>query len=71
MKLNLPNLLIAAVAFPVTTAFPGIISISMTDPVGQFDLGPDEIAGAVSYLASEDGGYVTGQVLTVDGGLVC
>ena len=47
MKLKLPTLLIAAVALPVSTAFSGIISISMTDPVGQFDLGPDEIAGAV------------------------
>ncbi len=31
----------------------------------------EEIAAAVSYLASEDAGYVTGQVLVVDGGLTC
>ena len=30
-----------------------------------------EIAAAVSYMASEDAGYVTGQVLVVDGGLTC
>lgn len=29
----------------------------------------EEIAHAVSYLASEGAGYVTGQVLTVDGGM--
>jgi 3-oxoacyl-[acyl-carrier protein] reductase len=31
----------------------------------------EDIAHAVSYLASEGAGYVTGQVLTVDGGMVC
>lgn len=30
---------------------------------------PDELAAAVEFLASEDAGYVTGTVLTVDGGL--
>ncbi len=30
---------------------------------------PDELAGAVVFLASEAGGYVNGHLLTVDGGL--
>ena len=30
---------------------------------------PDDVAGAVSFLFSEDGSYVTGQVLSVNGGL--
>ena len=32
---------------------------------------PDEIAGAVVYLASDAAGFVTGQLLTIDGGYRC
>jgi len=38
-----------------------------TIPMGRPGL-PDEIAGTAIYLASPAGGYVTGQVLVVDGG---
>jgi 3-oxoacyl-[acyl-carrier protein] reductase len=30
---------------------------------------PDEVASVVAFLASEDGGYITGAVIPVDGGL--
>jgi 3-oxoacyl-[acyl-carrier protein] reductase len=62
---------------------PGFITTDMTDvlpdavktgvvgsiPLGRFGL-PDEIASAVAFLASSEGAYITGQCLTVDGGMV-
>lgn len=38
-------------------------------PMGRFGT-PKEIAGVVSFLASEDSNYVTGQVIAADGGLI-
>ena len=39
-------------------------------PVRRFGR-PEEIAHAVSFVASDLSGYLTGQVLIIDGGLVC
>jgi len=30
---------------------------------------PDDVAGAVAFLASDDASWITGRVLTIDGGL--
>lgn len=66
----------------VNAICPGFIASDMTEALGpalddmvkqKIPLGrlgeADEIAAAVLYLASDSGAYITGQVLTVDGGL--
>lgn len=66
----------------VNSVAPGYIETEMTDLLGE-DVqeqikseiplavfgGCEDIAGAVAYLVSEDGGYVTGQTLHVNGGM--
>ncbi len=62
---------------------PGFIRTDMTDAMtpeavnalsAQIPLdrlgSPQDVAGVVAFLASEHAGYITGQVLTVDGGMV-
>jgi 3-oxoacyl-[acyl-carrier protein] reductase len=42
--------------------------LSKAVPLGRFGT-PDEVAAAVSFLASDEAGYITGQVLGVNGGM--
>lgn len=67
----------------VNVVAPGFITTDMTHvlpdavktavltgiPLGKFGE-PDDIAAAVAFLASPDAKYITGQTLTVDGGMV-
>ena len=74
---------LASRGITVNAIAPGLIETDMTSvlseeirkailqkvPLGKLGE-PDDIAGAVAYLASPEAKYITGQVLTVDGGMV-
>ncbi len=48
---------------------PFAATVLATLPVGRYGQ-PDEIAGAVGYLASPAAAFVTGSGITIDGGAV-
>ena len=54
----------------MTAALPDAARQAMlsTIPVGRAG-NPEDVAAAVAFLASEEAGYITGQVLSVDGGM--
>jgi 3-oxoacyl-[acyl-carrier protein] reductase len=55
----------------LTQDLPDALKAEITNrtPLGRFGT-TEEIANAVAFLASDEAGYITGQVLAVDGGLV-
>jgi 3-oxoacyl-[acyl-carrier protein] reductase len=73
----------ARLGITVNAVCPGVISTPMTEaldasakkdllnniPMGRFG-DPNDVADAVLFLSSKKAEYITGQVLTVDGGLI-
>lgn len=73
---------VAPRAITVNAVAPGYINTSLTStlkpeskawiikqiPLGNFG-SPEDVANAVAFLASEEASYITGHVLSVDGGL--
>ena len=45
-----------------------IESLKRGIPLGRLGL-PDDVAGAVAFMVSDDAGFITGQTLSVSGGL--
>lgn len=59
------------IATDMTDALPEAARAALLESIPMARLGtPDDIAGAVLFLSSELGSYVTGQVLVVDGGMI-
>ena len=55
---------------PLPDPAAAVAAVSKNIPLGRFGE-PEDIAGAVYFLASPEAAYITGAFLVIDGGLAC
>jgi glucose 1-dehydrogenase len=73
LGITVNNVAPGAIATPINTALlqdkPKLDALLHNIPLGRMGT-PEDVAGLVAYLASEDATYVTGSTFVIDGGLM-
>ncbi len=73
LGITVNNVAPGAIATPINEALlndkPMLDALLKNIPLGRMGT-PDDVAGLVAYLASDDASYVTGSTLVIDGGLM-
>jgi glucose 1-dehydrogenase len=73
LGITVNNIAPGAIATPINTALlenkPKLDALLRNIPLGRLGT-PEDVAGTVAFLASEDAAYVTGATFVVDGGLM-
>jgi glucose 1-dehydrogenase len=73
LGITINNVAPGAIATPINTALlenkPKLDALLKNIPLGRLGT-PEDVAGVVAFLASEDAAYITGATFVVDGGLM-
>jgi glucose 1-dehydrogenase len=73
LGITVNNVAPGAIATPINTSLledkPKLNALLQNIPLGRLGT-PEDVAGVVAFLASDDAAYVTGSTFVVDGGLM-